>query len=325
MENDNQKTESPYQGAGSRTTVFARIIILGLLLVAAFFFFDTNIPASTGTLKATSGTAEVESPDPFEGLFLEAKAAYVYDIINNEVYFTKNETAQLPLASLTKIMTALVASELLSDDTPVTLTKESVAIEGDSGLKSGERWVFKSLLDYTLLVSSNDGAHAIAGVAGAFVPSEDKNADPRTRFIARMNQKAAELGLEQSFFINESGLDVNTSVSGGYGSVKDVNTLVTFAIEENPALLEATSYNKLDFFSEEYVHGATNTNAIIGKIPGVIGSKTGFTDLAGGNVVMIFDAGINHPIAIVVLGSSYEGRFRDIEKLVNASLGRIAR
>ncbi|MBI2617903.1 D-alanyl-D-alanine carboxypeptidase [Candidatus Kaiserbacteria bacterium] len=307
----------------SSKTVFFRIALLGVLTIATIVLLNGNGHVPEGGQEGQE-SHDIQNANPFEGLFLEAKAAYVYDIAEDRVYFTKNETAQLPLASLTKVMTALVASELISDNTPITLTEESVAIEGDSGLKPGERWTFRKLLDYTLLVSSNDGAHAIAGVAGAFVLAEDENSNPHARFIARMNQKAHELGLTQSFFINESGLDVSTAVSGGYGSAKDMGTLTAFTVKR-PEILEATSYSALHFISEDaFTYGATNTNAAIGKIPGIIASKTGFTDLAGGNIVVVFNAGINHPVVAVVLGSSYEGRFNDIEKLVRASLKRIA-
>ena len=68
------------------------------------------------------------------------------------------------------------------------------------------------------------------------------------------------------------------------------------------------------------MHTATNTNEVVGSIPGLIASKTGFTDLAGGNLVVAFDAGINRPVIISVLGATKDGRFTDMEMLVNASL-----
>ena len=69
---------------------------------------------------------------------------------------------------------------------------------------------------------------------------------------------------------------------------------------------------------------ARNTNQETGKFPLLIASKTGYTDLAGGNLALAFDAGFNRPIIIVVLGSSYEGRFADAEKLVWATLAYLA-
>jgi D-alanyl-D-alanine carboxypeptidase len=65
---------------------------------------------------------------------------------------------------------------------------------------------------------------------------------------------------------------------------------------------------------------ARNTNRETGKFPLLLASKTGYTDLAGGNLALAFDAGFNHPIVVVVLGSSYDGRFADAEKLVWSTL-----
>ena len=68
------------------------------------------------------------------------------------------------------------------------------------------------------------------------------------------------------------------------------------------------------------LHTLQNTNQIIDVVPNPLLSKTGFTDLAGGNLVIVFDAGINHPVAIVVLGSTKEERFTDVRALVNETL-----
>ena len=71
------------------------------------------------------------------------------------------------------------------------------------------------------------------------------------------------------------------------------------------------------------VHILSNTNESLGRYPGILGSKTGYTDLAGGNLVIVFDVGINHPVAAVVLGSTREGRFEDMAKLTQATLKTI--
>jgi D-alanyl-D-alanine carboxypeptidase len=68
-----------------------------------------------------------------------------------------------------------------------------------------------------------------------------------------------------------------------------------------------------------FIHTAENTNKQVYSFPGLLGSKTGYTDYAGGNLAVVFDAGLNHPIAVVVLGSSLDGRFTDVRKLVDAT------
>ncbi|NQV93405.1 D-alanyl-D-alanine carboxypeptidase [Candidatus Kaiserbacteria bacterium] len=310
-------------------SMLVRLGVLGGLLMLSLFVFNSSIfTIESTTAVATPVKALPTLISPFEHVTVEAKAAYVYDVVNEEILFAKNERSQLPLASVTKLMTALVASELISEGTIITIGEDSVAVDGDNGFHVDEHWKFKDLLDYTLLVSSNDGAHAIASVAGSFSTDTAQSLEGKSSnqiFIDKMNQTAVSLGLTQSYFINESGLDRSTLVGGGYGSARDIASLLAYIIFNRPGLLEATAYENLNFISEDqFVYNATNTNSAVGNIPGLLASKTGYTDLAGGNLAIAFDAGINHPIVAVVLGSSFEGRFRDIEKLVDASLEEMA-
>jgi D-alanyl-D-alanine carboxypeptidase len=262
--------------------------------------------------------AKVAGTTPFDNLKLGAKAVYVYDLLQHKVLFKKDEFVQLPLASLTKLMMALTAVELLPKNSEITINKEFLQEEGDTGLLVNESWKMKDLLDFSLVVSSNDGARSIASVAGAF---DLQNADldlGRKDFIRKMNLKAQELGLKHTYFVNENGLDIG-DVSGGYGSAIDIATLMQYMLENEPDVLEATKYQSITVNSESETHTGTNTNIDIGKIPGLLASKTGFTDMAGGNLAVAFDASIGHPIIVVVLGSTLDGRFDDVSKLVDAS------
>lgn len=264
--------------------------------------------------------------DPFENIVLEGKAAYVYDVHEQKTLFSLNEELQLPLASITKLMTVLTASDYIKKDETVTIGYDSLNVEGDNGLFAFEEWLAKDLFDFTLVVSSNDGATALASVAGgAKIVRTGKVGDtPQGLFVDEMNKLAQEIGLKQTYFINETGLDPNKQLSGSYGSARDTSKLLEYILINKPRLIEATAYSSIDFISEsQFEHTATNTNNSIGSIPGLIASKTGFTDLAGGNLIIAFDAGINRPIIVSILGSSKEGRFIDVEKLVAASLRAI--
>jgi len=261
--------------------------------------------------------------NPFDSISLDGVAAFVYDVKANEALFAKNEEMQLPLASITKLMTVLAASTYIEENETITIDYKSLDQEGDSGLFAFEEWKARDLFDFTLLVSSNDGASVLASVAGGtkVIRTGREGDTPASAFVDEMNSLAKQIGLSQTYFINETGLDPNEELSGGYGSARDTSKLLEYIILNEPRLVEATAYTSLDFKSNSnYEHTATNTNPIIGSIPGLIASKTGFTDLAGGNLVVAFDAGINRPVIISVLGSSKDGRFSDIEKLVEASL-----
>lgn len=265
----------------------------------------------------------IEKISPYTDLDLKAKSVFVWDIKTRHKLYGYNEQEKLPLASVTKMMMALVASELLPPDTKITIAPVDLLEEGDSGLYAGEKWALADLLKFTLVASSNDGASAIAGVAGATVLSNATTSDPFTSkklFIEKMNDKAHDIGLDNTHFSNESGLDLDSLTGGAYGSARDMGMLFEYILNKHPELFTATTYAKFDISSEsKIVHHVANTNAGVEHIAGFIGSKTGYTDLAGGNLVVVVDIGIDHPIVIAVLGSSRDGRFTDVEKLIHAA------
>mgnify|MGYP002725449810 CR=1 FL=1 len=281
-------------------------IILGFLsggLVAALllFVFIYEEPAAISAINSEGESKEKQSyPNSYYDVVLQAKAAIVYKPHSDEVLFAKNKDVQLPLASITKVMSAIVASESLPKDIKISFA-ESV-------------WKLGDLLNYTLMVSSNEAATVLASAASAL-----GYGGQQLSFINKMNIKANELGLHQTYFIDEAGLDVSDTQSGAYGSVSDVARLFKYALGNIPTSLEATTISDTWFDASGDSYPAINTNKAIGAIPGLIAGKTGYTDLAGGNLVIAYDAGLNDTTIIVVLGSTKEGRFIDVEKLVNAT------
>jgi len=296
------------------------LITTTVVLVGVFLFYFLSKKEEI-IIESEVNIAE-EKIDPFEDLVLEAKSAFVWDTYENKIIYSMNGEAQLPLASLTKLMTALVVSELVPEGIIVTIDSQDINEEGDSGFLMGEKWRLADVLDFTLVSSSNDGAHALASIIGSINTGEGQTQEEM--FIKEMNQKAQNLGLIQTYFLNESGLDVSQDVGGAYGSAKDVAMLMGQIIKEKPQILEATKYSSLEIKSKDFTHTVYNTNQYAEAIPGIIASKTGFTDLAGGNLVIAFDIGIGHPIIVSVLGSSREGRFKDVGKLVSASIEKVA-
>ncbi|MDQ5969112.1 MAG: D-alanyl-D-alanine carboxypeptidase [Patescibacteria group bacterium] len=297
-----------------------KLLVLNALLVISIVFMVFLIYGllHKPVVKEEIVYNEKTSSAAFDSLELEAKSVYVFDIVKNEVIFKKNEFVQLPLASITKLMTALTAVELVPENSRITIRKEFLSEEGDSGLLAGESWRLRDLLDFSLTVSSNDGARSLASVIGAINMNTTDYDLGRKDFISKMNEKAEELGLKQTYFINETGLD-NGALSGGYGSAIDVSKLMEYLIENHSEILEATKYQEIEVDSLDKTHTAVNTNFDVDQIPGLIASKTGYTSMAGGNLVIAFDASIGRPIVVVVLGSSIEGRFTDVSKLVEAS------
>jgi D-alanyl-D-alanine carboxypeptidase len=312
-------TES--QTSISKKLLFLNIFLVALILGMVLLIYDMeNTPV---VAEAKLEETQVISNTAFDQIVLEAKAAYVYDIVNDAVLYQKNSAAQLPLASLTKLMTALTATELLPKNTDVTIKPEFLEEEGDNGLLPEESWKLKDLLDFSLVASSNDGVRSIASVVGAIDLKTDSFELGRQDFVKKMNSLAQGLNLKQTYFLNESGLDTGET-SGGYGSAEDIEKLLEYILIHKPELLEATKYQSITVGSMNLSHVAKNTNIVSDKIPGLLASKTGYTRLAGGNLAVAFDPAVGRPIIIVVLGSTEKGRFSDMEKLVETTLAYIS-
>ena len=264
--------------------------------------------------------------DPYKKLALHAKSAYVLDVSTRRKLYSLNGEARLPLASVTKVMTALVATELLSPEEKITITPLDILEEGDTGLYAGETWTFTDLLQFTLVASSNDGASALARAVGAHLNNATSTTEAENKkiFIKKMNERALALGLSQTSFQNENGLDLEGGISGAYGSSRDMTMLFEYVFRKHPGIFASTASAGLDFQSEDdVVHHVLNTNQNVESISGIIGSKTGYTDFAGGNLVVIVDIGVDHPVIVVVLGSTREDRESDVKQLIAATIETI--
>jgi len=295
------------------------LIILAAFAVIVFCIFFLSKNKKDDVIINTEQTIDKKADYQSVLDSIEAKSFYVYDILDKKPIFSKDEHLKLPLASITKLMSGLVVLDIMPEDFKITIKKEDIVVEGDSGLAMDEKWKLKDLLDYSLMTSSNDGIHAIASALNYYQATNSKN------IINIMNEKAVKLSLKDTIFINETGLDVDKNMSGAYSSAYDVSLLLEKIINENPSLISNTNKQNKDFISESNIkHAAQNTNVSTNQISGLIASKTGFTNLAGGNLAIVFDAGFMHPIAVVVLGSTIDGRFSDIVKLAKITLEKLS-
>jgi D-alanyl-D-alanine carboxypeptidase len=239
----------------------------------------------------------------FSDVQVKAKAFIVYDITNGTIIASKNGTTTLPLASITKVMTAVSARVHHDKTTQIKITPLSIDGGYDLGLSKNQYWSLDELLKYTLVFSSNDGALAIANNLGGL-----------SFFLKQMNDDAKTLGLSL-YFTDPAGLDTETTL-GGEGSALDVAKLLAYAQKNFPELFDATTKKRVSVIaSTGKLTGVPNTNQDINALTEALASKTGFTDEAGGNLAVIVDVTLGHPIAIVVLGSTKEDRFSDIKTL----------
>lgn len=289
---------------------------VALLLASGFlalFLFTPLGPKETEPAPVAVATI---IPDAFAKVSIDAKAAIIYDVTTKQILYAKNADAQLPLASLTKLLTVYAALAELSPTTPITIPADATRLDGPHAFNAGQTFTLNDLARLTLTASLNDGATAIAEAVA------DRQNLSQSDMLAGA---AASLGLSQTYAVNGSGLDVNIAISGGYGSARDLAVLAGALVAQAPDIALATTESSAQAISE----GGTafkvlNTDPMVGIISRLLLSKTGYTDLAGGNLALVFDAGMGHPIAVVILGSSQKARFTDGSALVSAALAHFA-
>jgi D-alanyl-D-alanine carboxypeptidase len=300
------------------TTIGLLALLFAVSAAAALMFAYT---ASSPRPSETQTAAAVDSTDLFSGLSLLAKAVIVIDIRTGTTLFELNADVQLPLASLTKVPLALAVSEVLHDDAIIEIPYDTAPAGSAERLAKGEKWKVRDILDFTLVASSNGGAEILAAAADAPLHVLYPDSPQSRTTLWRMNRFAETLGLTRTYFLNASGLDESTTQSGAYGSARDMARLFAYVASAQPSLFAGTARNGmvLTTANGQGHTSAINTNKAEGAIPGLILGKTGFTDLAGGNLAVVFDVGLGEPVVAVVLGSTQEGRFTDMQKLVKAA------
>lgn len=218
--------------------------------------------AQTGRARAARAPA-VRAPGAL------AKAYALVDQSSGRLIEGKNVSQHLPMASTTKMMTALIAVESGNLDRIVEVPAEAVNVEGSSmGLMSGERITMRSLVYGLMLESGNDAANAIAFTLGGSVEG----------FAALMNRRAQALGLADTHYENPSGLDA----AGHYTSALDLARLGAAAMR-NPQFAQIVGTRKIlvPYNGTEGGRWLINHNRLLGSYAGEIGIKTGFTKKSG--------------------------------------------
>jgi D-alanyl-D-alanine endopeptidase (penicillin-binding protein 7) len=294
--------------------ILKSIGIIVVPLAILFTIFGIVSTRNTGEAVTEQPVAEVETSNPFQNIDVIAKSAIVKDLNTGEILYSKEPEVPRPLASITKVMTAVVSEENDSREV-ITISMDDLKKDGDSQLWLGETFHRNDLINLTLVSSSNDGASALAAGAINFSTVGKEN------FIERMNSEASKIGMKNTHFYNETGLDSSEFIAGAHGSANDVAKLFEYVIENKPNLLESTRESNISIRSiTGFIHSVSNTNEIVSELPNILASKTGYTDLAGGNLAVVIDPGLSRPISIVVLGSTEEGRFEDVSLLAEKTI-----
>ena len=260
--------------------------ILASFFILLFIFSFENIFSSQGN-----------------NLNLNARSCIILDRTSKKILFGKNEYNKVKMASTTKIMTATIILENCDLSKTVTISKKAAGTGGSRlGLKTDDKITIRDLLYGLLLVSGNDAAVALAETCSGTV----------TDFANLMNEKAKELGLNNTHFETPHGLDSDNHYTTAY----ELAILTDYALK-NSTFLNIVGTKNYTITINGYPKNLTNTNELLGSLNGIYGVKTGFTNGANRCLVTSCKRG-DMDIICVVLGCDTKNfRSSDSTKLIN--------
>lgn len=230
---------------------------------------------------------------------------------SQQILFDKNSEEKLAIASLTKLMTADIALENYAPDLMIEISKNAVNEEEDIGqFRVGENFTVQGLIYSLLMESSNDAAFALSEIIG------------QQNFVDLMNVEAANINMTGTYYINPTGLDPDKPKGAvNYSTARDLAKLADYLMKKESGIFQITVRPDFELYTPDNVlhHKIKNTNELLaGKELGlrVLGSKTGWTPLAQGCLLMVLKApDANGTIINVVLGSP--DRFGEMKNLIN--------
>ena len=233
---------------------------------------------------------------------ISARAFVVFDVASGQIVSAKNQNLRLMPASTTKMMTALIALEQFNPDEVVTLGRATDAIGHTIDFTSGEQLTVIDMIKAMMINSGNDAAIALA----------DHHVSGYEAFVMLMNQKAALLGLKNTHFSNVSGVEADDH----YSTAADL-AIIASVFMKSSVLKEivGTKTTTVKTIDGKISHPLENLNKLLWDVPGVIGIKTGWTEIAGDCLVSYVKR--EHDIITVVLRSS--DRFKDSSNLIKWS------
>jgi len=284
--------------------VLKKIIIYSLLFAIIF-----TMPIASTVLAGADSDVEVFTQTSGSGnaLNLKAKGAILIDGTTGTVLFEHNSRERLPMASVTKIMTMLLTMEAIdtgriSYDDMIPASPHAISIGTTQlWLKEGEEFSVRDMLKAVTIRSANDAAIMLA----------EKIAGSEEAFVAKMNEKAAELGMKDTKFIDCSGL----TDEGQYSTAYDIAIMSRELLTKYPEIIEYTT--KWHDTIRDGKTSLDNTNKLIRSYDGIIGLKTGYTEAAGYNLSAAAKRNNLMLISVVLGEPDSNTRFRESAKLLD--------
>ncbi len=298
----------------AKSTYILGLIVVGLLAGIGIVTWQLTSASSdftrpeVGTIAGSFGLPGLSSGEG--GTTLRASSVLLYNNSTQTIEFEESGFERVPIASLTKIMTAMVAIDYGIDwDAPASINPDEYVIGGRLRLFAGEDVTMRDLWHASLVGSANNAT--LAYVRNLGVPEEE--------FVQAMNRKAIELGLEQTRFVEVTGLDPN-NISTAY----EVAKFAAVAFTEYPEISKATSLPSYSFTvpanGREHTINNTNRNIRPDHQP-YRGSKTGYLYEAGYCLVVQGTGEQEDLVAVILGGLAEEWQFVDIERLLQVADG----
>lgn len=236
---------------------------------------------------------------------ISARSALVYDLTTSKILYEKNSKERLPMASITKIMTAIIGLENKKEDGKYLVTKDALVGEDSMGLSEGEVLTLEELLYGLMLHSGNDAAETIAS----------SYSGGREKFIEAMNNKVKALGLSDTNFTNPTGLEGDGKQ---YATAYDLLVITKYAMQFPLFRRVVAAFNhyipKTETHKEYFLENETN---LLTSYPGVFGIKTGYTPEAGFCLVTYLRYE-RHELIGIILGS--DNRRDEMKELLDYGL-----
>lgn len=304
-------------------SILPTILLGSVLLITGFFVSLIEIQGGQSVQPTPARNNETRSEQAFllpvsetsylpvrdfnvPELVLEAKAVMLFDVRSGRSLYSKNPNQRLPIASITKLMSALVVLDNLNLNNIFTVPAEDINVDGKGAdFYKNEQLLGADLFKIMLIKSSNDAALAFATAA------QKAGID----FVAKMNEKAQTIGMANTKFADPAGLNDQDAFSTASDLVKLVRYAARNDLISQTLMTGSATVTSID---GRAVHSLVNTNQLLGQIPGIVMGKTGYTDNALGT--MALEVGINDGRDIIIsVVLSAKDRFSETEKLIQWS------
>lgn len=281
--------------------VLTLLIMLSTIIVI-FVFEKQNHVALQTSKQNVANSEENKNSNKINNPELNARIALIYDRASGRIIYEKNGNKQTPMASTTKILTAIVTLENADLKETVTIESKAAGIGGSRlGLKKNDKITVNDLLYGLMLRSGNDAAVALAIHVGGSIEG----------FADMMNKKAEELGLTNSHFVVPHGLDNE----GHYTTAYELAKMADYALNI-PKFKEIVSNKSATIYINGYPKAINNTNKLLGSVSGVYGVKTGFTNDAGRCLVSSCKRGELDIITVIIGADTNNQRTADTKELI---------